>query len=90
VGLKVHIGEFFVLANGLMNCRRDEAAALDNLLHDIATRFPGSWGLPYERSSDMEVPPGLGAFRVRVMARGEINVRMDPFSLRSGQSSKIN
>ncbi|MFG2628620.1 Imm7 family immunity protein [Streptomyces sp. NPDC048473] len=79
VELKVHNGEFFVLANGLMNRRRDEATDLDDLLHHIAIRFPGSWGLLYERSSDMDVPPGQGAFRVRVMARGEISVRLDPF-----------
>ncbi|ATW49309.1 Imm7 family immunity protein [Streptomyces xantholiticus] len=79
VALKVHNGEYFVLANGLMNRRRDEAADLDGLLHHIATRFPGSWGLLYERSSDMDEPPGQGAFRVRVMARGEIQVRLDPF-----------
>ncbi|MEU3185135.1 Imm7 family immunity protein [Streptomyces sp. NPDC006923] len=27
----------------------------------------------------MDVPPGQGAFRVRVMARGEIHIRLDPF-----------
>ncbi|MFE3644771.1 Imm7 family immunity protein [Streptomyces sp. NPDC059169] len=77
--LRVHNGEFFVLANGLMNRRRDEAADLDLLLHHIANRFPGSWGLLYERSADMDEPPGQGAFRVRVMARGEIQIRLDPF-----------
>jgi hypothetical protein len=79
VVLNVHNGEYFVLANGLMNRRRDEAVELDGLLQHIATRFPGSWGLLYERSADMEEPPGQGAFRVRVMARGEIQVRLDPF-----------
>ncbi|QNE74946.1 hypothetical protein F0344_10255 [Streptomyces finlayi] len=79
VSLKLHNGEFFVLANGLMNRRRDEAADLDGLLHYIASRFPGSWGILYERSSDMDVPPGQGAFRVRVLARGEVSVRLDPF-----------
>ncbi|MET9668883.1 Imm7 family immunity protein [Streptomyces sp. NPDC006475] len=79
VVLNVHNGEFFVLANGLMNRRRDEAAELDALLSHIATRFPGSWGLLYERAPDMDEPPGQGAFRVRVMARGEIQLRLDPF-----------
>lgn len=79
VELKLHNGEFFVVANGLMNRRRDEAAELDALLHHIAARFPGSWGLLYERSADMDEPPGQGAFRVRVMARGEIRTRLDPF-----------
>lgn len=36
-------------------------------------------GILNERSSDMDVPPGQGAFRVRVMARGEVSVRLDPF-----------
>uniref|UniRef100_A0AAU3H4K5 Immunity 7 family protein n=1 Tax=Streptomyces sp. NBC_01401 TaxID=2903854 RepID=A0AAU3H4K5_9ACTN len=79
VTLQVHNGEFFVLANGLMNRRRDEARELDSLLHHIATRFPGSWGLLYERAPDMDVPPGPGSFRVRVMARGRVTVRKDPF-----------
>lgn len=79
VALKVHNGEFFVTANGLMNRRRDEAEELDILLHHICVRFPGSWGLLYERSPDMEAPPGQGAFRVRVMARGRLHVRLDPF-----------
>ncbi|WP_329453960.1 Imm7 family immunity protein [Streptomyces sp. NBC_01497] len=77
--LNVHNGEYFVLVNGLVNRRRDEAEDVDGLLRHIATRFPGSWGLLYERSPDMEVAPGQGAFRVKVMARGEIHIRLDPF-----------
>ncbi|MGW5678317.1 Imm7 family immunity protein [Streptomyces sp. NPDC003860] len=77
--LRVHNGEYFVLTNGLMNRRRDEADELDALLQHIASRFPGSWGLLYERSADMDTPPGPGGFRVKVMARGEIGVRLDPF-----------
>ncbi|WP_405548995.1 immunity 7 family protein [Streptomyces globisporus] len=79
VALKTHNGEFFVITNGLMNRRRDEAEELDELLHHICARFPGSWGLLYERSPEMEAPPGQGAFRVRVMARGQIHLRLDPF-----------
>ncbi|WP_101256371.1 Imm7 family immunity protein [Streptomyces barkulensis] len=77
--LKIYNGEYFVMVNGLVNRRRDEAAELEELLRYIATRFPGSWGLLYERSADMEEPPGQNAFRVRVMARGEIHTRLDPF-----------
>ncbi|GAA2411029.1 Imm7 family immunity protein [Streptomyces glaucosporus] len=77
--LKVYNGEHFVLVNGLVNRRRDEAEELEALLRHIAARFPGSWGLLYERSADMDVPPGQGAFRVRVMARGELRDRPDPF-----------
>ncbi|WP_329026911.1 Imm7 family immunity protein [Streptomyces sp. NBC_01423] len=79
VTLKVHNGEYFVTANGLMNRRRDESEELDTLLQNICVRFPGSWGLLYERSPDMETPPGQGAFRVRVMARGRLHIRLDPF-----------
>ncbi len=77
--LKTYNGEYFVLVNGLVNRRRDEAEELEVLLRHIATRFPGSWGLLYERSADMDIPPGQGAFRVRVMARGELQDRLDPF-----------
>jgi hypothetical protein len=77
--LKILNGEYFVRADGLVNRRRDEAEELDALIHFIARRFPGSWGLLYERSDDMDFPPGPGAFRVRVMARGEVRDRLDPF-----------
>ncbi|WP_328614628.1 immunity 7 family protein [Amycolatopsis sp. NBC_00355] len=52
---------------------------LTGLLDFVARRFPGSWGLLYERSDDLERPPGPGAFRVRVMARGRLVTRLDPF-----------
>ncbi|GAA3653250.1 Imm7 family immunity protein [Streptomyces fenghuangensis] len=77
--LRIYNGQYFVTVNGLVNRRRDEATELEELLRYIATRFPGSWGLLYERSADMEEPPGQNAFRVRVMARGEIHTRLDPF-----------
>ncbi|EPD89845.1 hypothetical protein HMPREF1486_06156 [Streptomyces sp. HPH0547] len=79
LSLQVRNGEYFLVANGLVNRRRDEAEELHALLRYVATRFPGSWGLLYERSSDMEDPPGQGGFRVHVMARGELYVRLDPF-----------
>lgn len=77
--LKVYNGNYFVMVNGSVNRRRDEAAELEELLRYIATRFPGSWELLYERSADMEEPSGQNAFRVRVMARGETHIRLDPF-----------
>ena len=77
--LRVHNGEWFVRADGLVNRRRDEADELDALIAFIAGRFPGAWGLLYERSDDLPTPPGPGAFRVRVLARGEVTVRLDPF-----------
>ncbi|MCC3767760.1 immunity 7 family protein [Streptomyces sp. UNOC14_S4] len=77
--LSVHNGQHFLTVNGLVNRRRDEARELDGLLGYVADRFPGSWGLLYERSDDFTDPPGPGAFRVRVMARGEVRVQLDPF-----------
>ncbi|NEB82142.1 hypothetical protein G3I40_44075 [Streptomyces sp. SID14478] len=77
--LRAHNGEWFVRADGLVNRRRDEADELDALIAFIAARFPGAWGLLYERSDDFPAPPGPGAFRVRVLARGEVTVRLDPF-----------
>ncbi|MGC0416358.1 Imm7 family immunity protein [Embleya sp. AB8] len=72
-------GEYYLIADGLVNRRRDEARELTELLDHVAARFPGSWGLLYERSDDFVDPPGPGAFRVRVMARGVIQERLDPF-----------
>ena len=72
-------GEYYVRLDGLMNRWRDEADALNSLLDYIVVRFPGSWGLLYERSDELTPPPGPGAFRVRVMARGSVVTRLDPF-----------
>jgi immunity protein 7 of polymorphic toxin system len=72
-------GEHFLNVDGLVNRRRDEAEELDALLEYVGQRFPGSYGLLYERAADMPEPPGQGAFRVRVMTRGRLAYRGDPF-----------
>ncbi len=79
--LHVLNGEHFLNVDGLVNRRRDEAMELDKLLGFLAERLPGSYGLLYERSDedDMPTPPGPGGFRVRVLARGRIVERLDPF-----------
>lgn len=79
VHLAIHNGQHFLTVGGLMNRRRDEADELNSLLEHVASRFPGSWGVLYERSDDFDEPPGPGAFRVRVMARGILQTRLDPF-----------
>lgn len=79
IELLVHNGTYFVSVNGLMNRRRDESQELDEIINFIARRFSGAWGILYERSDDFVEPPGDGAFRVRVMARGEVRNRLDPF-----------
>jgi hypothetical protein len=67
-------GAYVVTATGRANRIRDEGAFLDELLDLIGRELPGSYGLVYERAD--EIPDG---FRVRVMARGEITERADPF-----------
>ncbi|WP_329051135.1 immunity 7 family protein [Amycolatopsis sp. NBC_01488] len=79
VQLRVFNGLHFLTVDGAPNRRRDEARELTELLEHVAREFRGSWGVLYERSDDMDSPPGPGAFRVRVMARGKISERLDPF-----------
>jgi hypothetical protein len=72
-------GTYFLRVDGLINRVRDEADELYDLLGFVAERFPGSYGLLYERADEFPDPPGTKAFRVQVMARGKISVRLDPF-----------
>jgi len=71
--------QYFVTAEGMVNRRREEGERLDLFLAIIARKLPGSWGLIYERDDEMPDPPGPNAFRVRVLARGRIVERPDPF-----------
>jgi Immunity protein 7 len=72
-------GGYFFSATGLINRRREEGDRLELFLAIIARRLPGSFGLVYERDDEMPNPPGPNAFRVRVMARGKLTERQDPF-----------
>lgn len=72
-------GQYFLIANGSVNRRRDEADLLEQLLATVVAELPGSWGLVYERDDAMPIPPGPNAFRTRVLARGVISERADPF-----------
>ncbi|BCM69223.1 Imm7 family immunity protein [Streptomyces tricolor] len=64
---------------GHTNHRGAEAGQLDDLVAYIARRFPGSWGLLYDRSDEGDLPNADNAFRVRVMRRGVVEERLDPF-----------
>jgi Immunity protein 7 len=77
--LRVLNGQYFLTADGMVNRRRAEGERLEEFLDIIARRLPGSWGLVYERDDEMPDPPGPNAFRVRVLARGKIVERADPF-----------
>jgi Immunity protein 7 len=72
-------GQYFMTADGMVNRRREEGERLDLFIATIARKLPGSWGLIYERDDEMSDPPGSNAFRVRVLARGRIVERPDPF-----------
>lgn len=72
-------GQDFLTATGFVNRRRNEGDQLDLLVSETARLLPGSWGLVYERDDEMPVPPGPNAFRVRVIARGRVEERLDPF-----------
>ncbi|WP_230415425.1 Imm7 family immunity protein [Micromonospora tarapacensis] len=72
-------GEYYLFLHGVANRRRDEAVGMRQVLQFVARRLPGSYGLLYEKDEEMPVPPGPNAFRVHVMARGEITERLDPF-----------
>ena len=77
--LRVANGEVTILISGLANRRRKESVSIDELLLATARSLPGSWGLIYDRDDETELPPGPNAYRVRVLARGAVEVRDDPF-----------
>ncbi|MFD1151579.1 Imm7 family immunity protein [Saccharothrix hoggarensis] len=72
----VNVAHFLTLT-GNPNRRRD--TWVEDTLEFVRTTLPGSWGLLYERDDETTLPPGPNAFRVTVLARGELSVRADPF-----------
>ena len=72
-------GEHFLSINGLLNRPRDTEGAIEELMAFIAGRLPGSWGLVYDRNDEWSESPLVNAFRVRVLARGSVSIRTDPF-----------
>ncbi|GGM81777.1 hypothetical protein GCM10012275_60490 [Longimycelium tulufanense] len=72
-------GKPFVVVAGAPNHRRGEADDLEHLLHFIAERAPGSYGLIYVWDDEAQDWPGHNAFKVLVLARGKVTERADPF-----------
>jgi hypothetical protein len=72
-------GFWFLNLTCVTNRRRGEANFMDELIAWIAARLPGSWGLVYDRDDEMPEPHGPNRFRVRVIARGAIDERLDQF-----------
>ncbi|MEA2563076.1 MAG: hypothetical protein QOH06_4580 [Acidobacteriota bacterium] len=77
--LHVINGEYFVLTAGLRNHRGEEAHDLASLFSFLAHEAPGSYGLLYWRDDEDKSPPGPLFYRVRVLARGVVTDRVDPF-----------
>ena len=69
----------FANISGYRNRPRSDAASIEDLLRFISGRLPGSWGLLYERDDEATAAPGPNAYRVRVVARGRVTERADPF-----------
>jgi hypothetical protein len=59
------------------NRRRGEAEFIDKLVDWIVERFPGSYGLLYERDDDLPSDSGGNEFRVRTIARGKVDEQRD-------------
>lgn len=72
-------GAYFLVVQVFANRRRGEAEEVDKLLDHLARTLPGSHGLLYDRDDEATEPPGPNAYRVRVLARGRITEREDPF-----------
>ncbi|WP_434444219.1 Imm7 family immunity protein [Lentzea sp. E54] len=75
--LDVVNGWYLLTMTGNPNRKRD--TWVEDTIDFVRTRLPGSWGLLYERDDETTLPPGPNAFRVTVLARGELSVRSDPF-----------
>ena len=73
--------QFCLRLTGMMNTDRGESQELHELITDIARDLPGSYGLLYEWSDEPNLSAswGAGAFRVRVLERGRVSRRADPF-----------
>jgi hypothetical protein len=72
-------GQPHILVQGFANRPRGDDRILSELLGFLAAALPGSFGILYERDDERIAPPGPNAFRVRVLARGRVSERDDPF-----------
>ena len=74
-------GEFYLRLHGNVDYSDDRLADIDRILDFLSLRLSGSHGMLHERfdpenASSRSEP---GAFRVRVMTRGAVQVQDDPF-----------
>lgn len=72
-------GVFYLVFHGNRNHRDGLDLDIDALLNFVAERLPGSWGLVYDRDDQDHDSPFANMFRVKVLARGVVAIREDPF-----------
>jgi hypothetical protein len=79
VDLRRSNGMWLLSLSGYQNRPRGSSRDIEKLLGLVAELLPGSYGILYESDDERVDPPGGNAFRVRVMARGRLTEREDPF-----------
>ncbi|GAA1544001.1 Imm7 family immunity protein [Kribbella lupini] len=73
-------GKYYVTLTCFANRpRAHELGIIDSLVSEVVHLLPGSYGLIYERDDERTDFPGHDAFKVTVLARGKLSVRVDPF-----------
>jgi Immunity protein 7 len=72
-------GDLALRLDGFTNHRGVVYGEIDQLLDWIAKLAPGSYGLLYWRDDEGDVPAGPDNFQVKVMSRGQVVTRFDPF-----------
>ncbi len=73
-------GKYYVTLTCYANRpRAHELGIIDSLVTAVVRQFPGSYGLIYEFDDERTEFPGHDAFKVTVLARGKLSVRVDPF-----------
>jgi Immunity protein 7 len=72
-------GSFILRLSGVKNHRGVIYDEVDQLLNWIVKLAPGSYGLLYWRDDEGDTPAGPDNFQVKVMSRGQIVTRFDPF-----------
>jgi immunity protein 7 of polymorphic toxin system len=79
VELFVLNGQHMMTIAGYVNRPTDDARAIHDLIYLVASSLPGSWGLLYERDTDIVDGLDLGSYQVTRVARGRVERREDPF-----------
>ena len=72
-------GDVRLYVGGNKNHRGVIGDEIDQLLEWTARIAPGSYGLLYWRDDEGDLPAGPYNFQVKVMSRGEVVTRFDPF-----------